>query len=116
MEELTTYRHGKALCPVDRVALGHLYHPRSSTDTIDGGEFFLSGTVRIVEDGDEVPAKRKIIVILPSQNMRVVREAYSDPVTGSWLVAGLVKRDYLVLCRDESGNYNAAVYDWVQPG
>ena len=71
----------------------------------------LAGTVTV----DGLPAKRAIMVFDRRVSV-VVAATWSSGIDGAWLVYGLSEypeRSLLVVALDTTGNYNAAVADYI---
>ncbi|MFN4325247.1 MAG: hypothetical protein ACK4FP_05105 [Azonexus sp.] len=78
-------------------------------DTQDGGTFKVQGTVAIDATPD-IPVKRKVRLFC-LQSGRLVREAWSDPVTGAYRFEYVRQGPWLVVSHDYTGSYNAVVAD-----
>lgn len=73
----------------------------------------VSGTVEV----GVVPAERRV-VLADRRNLSYIKSTVSMP-NGTWVLNGLPEAlsgvGLLVLSLDDTGTYNALVYDYVQP-
>ena len=83
--------------------------PVSAKDAQDGGTFKVQGTVAIDATPD-IPVKRKVRLFC-LQSGRLVRETWSDPVTGGYLFDHIRQGPWLVVSHDYANSYNAVVAD-----
>lgn len=85
------------------------WRPTTAKDVQDGGTFKVQGTVTIDATPD-IPVRRKVRLFC-LQSGRLVREAWSDPVTGAYLFEYVRQGPWLVVSHDYTGSYNAVVAD-----
>ena len=81
----------------------------AAKDVQDGGAFKVQGTVAIDATPD-IPVKRKVRLFC-LQSGRLVRETWSDPVTGAYRFEYVRQGPWLVISHDYTGSYNAVVAD-----
>ena len=84
-----------------------------SVDRVDGGTLEISGSVYIDATPDIPVARRVRLYDLPSG--RLIRETWSDPVTGAYRFAQIRAGIYTVIGYDHTGAFNAVVRDRVEP-
>ena len=91
-----------------------LYAPRAldaDLDREDGGRGILRGTVKEKALPQDTPLRRRV-VLLNDLDHRVVRETWSDAVTGEYTFPEIdPNRRYTVLAYDHTGTYRAVVAD-----
>lgn len=78
-------------------------------DTQDGGGYYLADYLAIAGTPD-IPLSRRVRLMMRN-NGRVIRETWSDPVTGYWWFDRIAYGPYTVLAIDDANNYNAVVAD-----
>ncbi len=78
-------------------------------DTVDGGPYHVTGTVAI-DSTPDIPVHRKVR-LFDAKNGRLVREAWSDAVTGAYAFEGVRLGPWLVVAHDYTNSYNAVVAD-----
>lgn len=83
--------------------------PFSGFDVEDGGAYAVFGTVGI-DSTPDIPVHRKVR-LLCYRSGRLVREMWSDPITGSYRFDHLRIGPWTVMSHDYTGNYNAVVAD-----
>lgn len=83
--------------------------PTTVKDAQDGGKFKVQGTVAIDATPD-IPVRRKVRLFC-LQSGRLVRETWSDPVTGAYLFDCIRQGPWLVVSHDYANSYNAVVAD-----
>lgn len=79
-------------------------------DLEDGGQYRIVGTVK-VKGSPNVPVHRRVVLI-NERSRRIVRETWSDPVTGAYAFEG-IRGDvaYTTLAYDYTGNYRGVLAD-----
>lgn len=79
-------------------------------DLEDGGLYRIVGTVK-VKGAPNVPVHRRVVLI-NERSRRIVRETWSDPVTGYYAFEG-IRGDvaYTTLAYDYTGNYRGVLAD-----
>ena len=92
--------------PLGGASIAKTFH---ANDTQDGGTFKVQGTVAIDATPD-IPVKRKVRLFC-LQSGRLVRETWSDPVTGGYLFDYIRQGPWLVVSHDYANSYNAVVAD-----
>lgn len=106
------------------VAIGH-YIPGPSEisvvdslsciDVEDGGAGRIVGTVKEKNTPANTPLKRRV-VLLSMPGSRVIRETWSDPVTGVYEFTEVaMDRVYTVVSYDHTGIYRGVVADNLSP-
>lgn len=83
--------------------------PFSGADVQDGGTYFIDGTVGI-DSTPDIPVHRKVRLFC-THSGRLVREMWSDPVTGAYRFEHMRIGPWTVMSHDYAGNYNAVVAD-----
>ena len=79
-----------------------------------GGAGRIAGTVKI-DSSPDYPVWRRVRLFDRRDN-RLVRETWSDPVTGAYAFEYInPTRQYVVVAYDHSGGYNAEVLDALTP-
>jgi WD40 repeat protein len=87
----------------------------SPLDIYDGGRGRITGTVKEKNTPANTPLKRRV-VLLSMPGSRVMRETWSDPVTGAYEFKEIaVDRTYTVLAYDHTGMYRGVVADNLTP-
>lgn len=88
---------------------------RTTRDLSDlGGKGRIAGTVNI-DSTPDYPIWRRVRLFDRRDN-RLVRETWSDPVTGAYAFEYInAARQYVVIAYDHSGVYNAEVLDALTP-
>ncbi|MBB4845034.1 hypothetical protein HNP55_003580 [Paucibacter oligotrophus] len=81
----------------------------------DVGPYRIAGTV-FIDGTPDVPVSRRVR-LFDRQSARMVREGWSDPVTGAYAFENLpaAPDGYFVLSHDHTGVFNAEVKDRIQP-
>lgn len=92
--------------PLGGASIAKTFH---ANDTQDGGAFKVQGTVAIDATPD-IPVKRKVRLFCAVSG-RLVREMWSDPVTGAYSFEYIRPGPWMVTAHDYSGTYNAVVAD-----
>ena len=91
-----------------------LYHPAdlmADLDREDGGNGIIRGTVKEKALPHDTPLRRRV-VLLNDLDHRVVRETWSDALTGDYAFTEIdPNRRYTVLAYDHTGTYRAVVAD-----
>jgi hypothetical protein len=86
----------------------------STRDYIYGGDGVISGTVKITGTPN-TPTHRKVR-LLRDYDSRLIRETWSDPVTGAYTFAGIDRSvAYTVLGIDYMHNFRAVIADNLTP-
>lgn len=93
---------------VHRVAGYFMVH-----DMADSGPLSISGTVAI-DDTPDIPVRRRVR-LHDKPTGRLVRETWSDPVTGAYAFEKLRDGLYYVTAFDHTGNHNAVIKDAIRP-
>ena len=78
-------------------------------DTQDGDTFKVQGTVAIDATPD-IPVKRKVRLFC-LQSGRLVRETWSDPVTGGYLFEYVRQGPWFITAHDHTGTYVGVIAD-----
>lgn len=78
-------------------------------DWQDGGRRKVSGTVKI-DSSPDIPVRRKVRLFCAVSG-RLVRETWSDPVTGAYSFEYVRPGPWMVTTHDYTGSYNAVVAD-----
>lgn len=78
-------------------------------DWQDGGRSKVSGTVKI-DSSPDIPVWRKVRLFCAVSG-RLVREMWSDPVTGAYSFEYIRPGPWMITAHDYSGTYNAVVAD-----
>lgn len=78
-------------------------------DTADAGPYRVSGTLGI-DASPDIMVHRKVRLIC-KRSGRLVRETWSDPVTGAYVFDRVRRGPWTVLAHDYTGVYNAVVAD-----
>lgn len=89
---------------------------RALTDIEDGGVYRIAGITRKESSPDVFvvyPYRR--VRLLERQTGRLVRETWSDPVTGAYAFEKLKLREYILLTDDHARYYNAVAADAIVP-
>lgn len=88
---------------------------RSTGDLTDlGGAGRISGSVKVDSTPDY--AVRRRVRLFDRRDSRLVREMWSDPVTGAYAFDGInPDRRYVVIGYDHTGVHNAEILDNVAP-
>ena len=94
--------------PAARVLVGGLQF-----DAIDGGAYRVAGDVGI--DGTTVTLVKRRVRLFTRLSGRLVREAWSDAVTGAFEFRNLRNQEYLLVTDDYTRYYNAVAADAVVP-
>lgn len=71
----------------------------------------LAGIITV----DGVPAKR-LVVVIDRTTFVLLAATVSDENTGAWEIAGIPEypeRSLLVIALDNTGNYNAEIFDYI---
>lgn len=82
-------------------------------DGADSGPLSISGTVAI-DDTPDIPVRRRVR-LHDKTTGRLVRETWSDPVTGAYAFEKLRDGLYYVTAFDHTGNHNAVIKDAIRP-
>lgn len=82
---------------------------RPGRDAEDGGAYTVFGTVGIDSTPDIMVHRR--VRLFCRISGRLVRETWSDPVTGAYRFDGIRIGPWLVIAHDYTGSYNAVVAD-----
>lgn len=85
-----------------------LSHP-GGADVEDGGAYHVPGTVGI-DSTPDIPVHRKVRLFC-TRSGRLVREMWSDPITGAYRFDHLRIGPWTVMSHDYTGNYNAVAAD-----
>lgn len=93
---------------------GYMQNARRSpltagADQNDGGVYFVTGTVAI-DSTPDIPVHRKVR-LFAARSGRLVRETWSDPVTGEYRFERIRIGPWLVVAHDYTNSYNAVVAD-----
>lgn len=86
------------------------------TDIEDGGAYRIAGITRKESSPDVFvvyPYRR--VRLLERQTGRLIRETWSDPVTGAYAFEKLKLREYILLTDDHARYYNAVAADAIVP-
>lgn len=84
-------------------------------DREDGGAGRIVGTVKEKNTPANTPLKRRV-VLLSMPGSRVMRETWSDPVTGAYEFREIaIDRTYTVIAYDHTGIYRGVVADNLTP-
>jgi len=88
---------------------------RTTRDLSDlGGNGRIAGTVKI-DSTPDYPVWRRVRLFDKRDN-RLVREVWSDPVTGAYVFEYInPARLYVVIAYDHTGAYNAEIRDAITP-
>lgn len=90
-------------------SVGRIGQNISGADFQDGGAYKVQGTVAI-DSTPDMPVRRKVRLFCLASG-RLVRETWSDPVTGSYLFEYIRQGPWLVVAHDYTGSYNAVPAD-----
>lgn len=82
-------------------------------DEADSGSLRIAGTVAI-DDTPDIPVRRRVR-LHDKPTGRVVRETWSDAVTGAYTFDKLRDGLYYVTAFDHTGNHNAVIKDSIRP-
>ena len=82
-------------------------------DAIDGGGYHLAGTVK-VDGTPDIPVSRRVW-LFDHDGARIVRELWSDPLTGAYDFTHIAHRPYFVIAFDHTNNFRAVIADRVLP-
>ena len=85
--------------------------PLAGGDIEDGGKYCVQGTVGI-DSTPDIMVHRKVRLFC-TRTGRLVREQWSDPVTGAYLFEHVRIGPWTIMSHDYTGNYNAVVADNV---
>ena len=85
----------------------------ATKDVVDGGTGTISGTVYIHGTPD-IPTARRVRLYDLTRG-RLVRETWSEALTGAYSFPRLRAGLYTVVSYDHTGTYNAVVKDRVEP-
>lgn len=77
------------------------------------GLYFISGTVKI-DDTPDIPVSRLVRLYRKSDGA-LMRETWSDAVTGAYRFDNLANITYFVLSHDHTAVYNAVIKDAITP-
>lgn len=84
-------------------------------DTEFGGPGAIYGTTKSKADPANIPLKARVR-LLRQRDALLVRETWSDPVTGEWAVTGIDTRQPMIaLAQDADGVYQAVAADRLVP-
>lgn len=86
---------------------------RARIDALDGGRFKIVGTLK-VKGTPDTPVARKVL-LFEYRSMRVIRETWSNPVTGAYAFNLIKNQQYVVLADDYTATYRAVVADKILP-
>ena len=79
-----------------------------------GGDGYIAGTVA-VDSTPDYPVWRRVR-LLNKRDGRIVRETWSDPVTGAYRFEYISRAlEFIVIAHDHTGVYNAEVRDSITP-
>jgi len=82
-------------------------------DVVDGGNYRITGTVAI--DGNpDIPVYRRVR-LYHELSGRLVRETWSNPITGAYAFYDLKNQTYFAISHDHTRVDNAAVADFLTP-
>ena len=88
----------------------------SRIDVEDGGPFRIAGTTeREVTPGVFAGHPYRRVRLLERLTGRLVREQWSDPVTGAYAFEQIKLREYILLTDDHARYYNAVAADLITP-
>lgn len=90
------------------VAVGGCF---DGADGQDGGNYAVTGTVAI-DSTPDIPVHRRVRLICTISG-RLVRETWSDPISGIYEFKNVRVGPWTVLAHDYSGVYNAVVADAI---
>lgn len=82
-------------------------------DIEDGGTYSITSTVK-VKGSPDMPVYRRVR-LFELQTGRLVRETWSDPVTGAYSFPQIKNRKYFSVSHDHTLFYNAAIADQLVP-
>ncbi len=102
--------------PISGVASAGARRPLVRTGDLSdlGGRGRIAGTVK-VDSSPDYPVSRRVRLFDRRDN-RLVREMWSDPVTGAYAFDGInPARRYVVIGYDHTGVHNAEILDNVAP-
>ncbi len=108
---------GRQECPGVRFSLtpGHLLIGRQNMPNLGfKGNGVIEGEVDVLNVPLNTPLSRKVRVHLVSNGM-LLREGWSDPITGAYRFDGLPLLPCYVMTFDWTLNYNAVVKDGIMP-
>jgi hypothetical protein len=77
-------------------------------DVEDGGPFSISGTTENIGTPDDTPVGRRVR-LHDQRSGRVVREVWSDRVTGAYTFPNLRAGTFYVTAFDHTGQYNGEI-------
>ena len=92
--------------PLGGASIAKTFHAK---DTNDGGAFKVQGTVAIDATPD-IPVRRKVRLFC-LQSGRLVRETWSDPVTGGYLFDYIRQGPWFITAHDHTGTYVGVIAD-----
>ena len=99
--------------PISGPVSGRLLPGMDTTRDV-GGAGRIAGSVK-VDSSPDYPVCRRIRLFDRRDN-RLVRETWSDPVTGAYVFAHInPSRLYVVIAYDHTGTYNAEIRDAITP-
>lgn len=81
-------------------------------DVADGGTLSVSGTV-LIEGTPQTPVRRRVR-LHDHRTGRLVRETWSDAVTGAYAFTGIRPGTFYVVSHDFTLNFNAVIRDRVE--
>ncbi|WP_140636574.1 discoidin domain-containing protein [Methylibium rhizosphaerae] len=82
-------------------------------DAQDGGRYHLHGTVK-VDGTPDIPVSRRVW-LFDHDGARLVREQWSDAVTGAYDFRHIALKPYFVVAFDHTHNFRAVIADRVMP-
>jgi hypothetical protein len=95
----------------DPASASGIAHVRPETrflrDAVHGGAYRVTGTVKITP---ATPAFRKVS-LFDSVSRIIIREQWSDPVTGVYAFNNIRAGTFFVVSVDHTGSYNAVIAD-----
>jgi len=87
-------------------------HDLHLKDMADGGTLSVSGTV-LIEGTPQTPVARRVR-LHDHRTGRLVRETWSDPLTGAYAFTGIRAGTFYVVSHDHTLNFNAVIRDRVE--
>lgn len=82
-------------------------------DAVHGGEHRVFGTV-VIDDSPDIPVQRRVRLFI-KQNAQMIREVWSDPVTGAYAFNHVKNQQYFVIAHDYLNVYDAVAHDNITP-
>jgi len=99
--------------PVPEVVVD-LTNEMTLADVVNGGVFRITGTTKNTATPVPVPVSRRVRLHVQDSG-RLLRQVWSDPVTGAYAFEGLRANKYFVLAFDHTGLYGGEVETDVTP-